>query len=85
MGDKDEAKAKANGAIVKLDKTLAVVCLILNIFISGTGSIISSFAGAEFNIMALIFGLIQFFFAWLLCPWCWSIYHGVMLYKMANE
>ena len=75
-------------AIVKLDKTMALVCMILNIIpmTCGLGSMISACTGKEgFNSMALIFGICQLLTCWLLAGWIWSILHGIWLWQKADK
>ena len=83
MGDSD-SQGCCKDAVVKLDPTMGLICFILNILFSGLGTLISACAGEKFNGMALCFGLIQFFFAWTIVPWIWSIIHGMWLYQKAN-
>ena len=45
-------------AVVKLDKTLAIVCLVLNIILPGVGTMISACTGSDFNATALIYGVL---------------------------
>ena len=68
-------------SVVSLEKTLALVCCILNCipFTSGVGTMISACAGKDFNGEALLFGICQFILAFLLVGWIWSIVHGVWL------
>ena len=66
-------------AVVKLDKTLAIVCLVLNIILPGVGTMISACTGSDFNATALIYGVLQLLTAWLIVGWIWSIVHGIWL------
>ena len=74
------------GSIVVLEKDMALVCLILNCipFTSGIGTCVSACIGDEFNMTALLFGIIQFLLTWFLIGWIWSILHGVALYGKAK-
>ena len=71
-------------AVMKVDPTLGMVCLILNILFSGVGTFINACAGEKFNGMTLVFGLVQFFFGWTIIPWIWSIVFGIWIYQKAN-
>ena len=71
-------------AVPKLEPTLALVCFILNIIFPGVGTMIGACMGEKFNPTTLVFGLLQFFFCWLICPWIWSIIFGWWMYKKAN-
>ena len=68
----------------KLDKPTAIVVLVLNVLLPGWGTV---FAGiicspklAKNN---LVIGTIQYFTAFLLIGWVWSIYVGVKIYKFS--
>ena len=74
-----DAHGACKKSVVELDHTLAVVCLVLNVFLPGVGTMISACAGKEFNGMALLFGLLQLLTAFIVVGWIWSIVHGVWL------
>ena len=82
-----EAASTCKKAVVSLDHTLAVVCLVLNCipFTSGVGTMISACAGKEFNCNALVFGILQFLLFFLLIGWIWSIVHGIWLLDAAKR
>ena len=86
MGKADEAVGCCKEAVVKLDPTLALVCLILNCipFTTSLGTMISACAGKEFKCNTLAIGFAQFFTAWLLVGYIWAIIHGIWLYKAAQ-
>ena len=71
-------------AVVKLDRCLAITCLILNIFFPGVGTMVSACGGKDFNSDALIFGILQLLTAFLIVGWIWSIVHGVWLVDKAS-
>ena len=81
----DDAQGACDKSVVKVDKTMALILLIVNILFSGIGTMISACIGPEFNSMALIFGILQLICTFLIFGWCWSIYHGVLIYKKAEE
>jgi TM2 domain-containing membrane protein YozV len=65
-----------------LSSPVHIVCLILNIFIPGLGTIIAGASSSnatkkKFNI---IFGIIQFLLAIVLIGWVLSIIWGVLIY-----
>ena len=76
-----DAVGTCKKAVVQLDHTVAVICLILNCipFTSGVGTMVSACAGKEFNLTALLFGILQLLLAVLLVGWIWSIVHGIWL------
>ena len=85
MGDGDEAAKEAattcKNSVVELERTVALVCLILNCipFTAGVGTMVSACAGEKFNAIALIFGILQWLLLYLLIGWIWSICHGIWL------
>ena len=68
-------------AVVKVPEPMHIVCFILNIFVPGCGTCISAFFDSEVNVTALVFGLLQFFLAWTIICWIWSIIHGWWIYE----
>mmetsp|Transcript_2608 Transcript_2608/g.3608 ORF Transcript_2608/g.3608 Transcript_2608/m.3608 type:complete len:91 (-) Transcript_2608:114-386(-) len=81
-GAKDACKC-CQDAVVPLDSTLAIVCLVLNCipFTSGIGTCISACTGDKFRCHTLGIGILQWFLTGLLVGWIWSIMHGIWLYK----
>ena len=72
-------------AIAATDKGLATICLILNIFFPGVGTIINACMG-DSPVSGIIYGILQmitivFFFA----GWIWSIVYGVKILNKSNE
>ena len=82
-----EAASTCKKAVVPLDHTLAVVCLVLNCipFTSGVGTMVSACAGGDFNCNALVFGILQWLLWFLLIGWIWSIIHGIWLLDAAKR
>ena len=69
-------------AVVKVDEPMHIVCFVLNIFVSGSGTVISAFFDPNgLNTTALVFGLLQFFLVWMIIPWIWSVIHGWWIYE----
>lgn len=70
-----------SGATPVVSPCVAVACLFLNFFISGTGTLIvacmPASRGERRNVV--IAGLLQFFFVWLFLPWLWSFIWGINL------
>ena len=82
-----ETVGACKAAVVELEHTLAIVCLILNCipFTSGVGTMVSACAGKDFNGTALVFGILQFLLAFILVGWIWSIVHGIWLLDKAKK
>ena len=76
-----QAVGSCKASVVKLDRTLAIVCLILNCipFTSGVGTMISACTGKDFNCNALLYGILQLLLTFILVGWIWSIVHGIWL------
>ena len=55
----------------------AIILLIINIFLPGVGTIVMCFLGG-FKPNTLLVGLLQFFTAFLIIGWIWSIWWGVI-------
>ena len=84
MTDKGEM-GSCQASVVKVQEPMHIVCFILNIFLPGVGTIISAFMGSDgLNTSALVFGLLQFFLAWTLVCWIWSIVHGWWIYEKSS-
>ena len=71
-------------SVVKLDKGLAIVCLILNIIFPGVGTMISACTGSKFNQLALIYGILQLLTAFLIVGWIWSIVQGIWILEKSS-
>ena len=68
-------------AVVKVEKSMALILFILNVFFPGIGTIISAFMDKEgVNNTALIYGVLQIISCVIVIGWCWSIYHGYLIY-----
>ena len=74
-----------DNSVVKVDQTMGLILFIVNILFPGIGTCVSACVGKEFNSMALIFGILQIVLCIIFIGWCWSIYHGYLIYKKANE
>ena len=83
----DKLKEMHNKAIVKIDKTMALVCFILNIFGSGIGTLLAGFLKGGDDIIKnnLIVFLIQYLLCFLLVPWLWAIYMGWLIFKASGN
>ena len=84
-GGNSAAQGACEASVVKVDEPMHIVCFILNIFIPGCGTVISAFMDhGGVNGTALVFGLLQFFLAWAVLPWIWSIVHGWWIYEKSG-
>ena len=65
-----------------------LICFVLNIFLPGSGTVISAFLGegsnGHINTTAFVFGLLQFFLAWTIVCWIWSIIHGWWIFEKSG-
>ena len=88
MADAEVAKTVGSCklAVVKVDPPLHIVLFILNILLPGWGSMISACCNKKgFHTNAFLFGLLQFFFAWTIVCWIWSIVHGWWIYEKSAK
>lgn len=71
----------------KLDKGMAIVCFFINLMIfPGLGTMIAgAIKGGEYLAPGIIIGLLQFFTAWLIIGWLWSIYTSYCQLKHAKD
>ena len=75
---------KWQASIVKVDKTMAMVLLVINIFFPGIGTMINACMGSGGMVTdQIIVGLLQFFTAWLLIGWIWAIWWGIIMVQKA--
>ncbi len=73
-------------AVVKVEPPTNLVLFIVNILLPGIGTIISAFMDkGGMNNTALIYGVLQLLTAWILIGWCWSIYHGYLIYLKGSK
>ena len=65
----------------EVNETLGLLCLILNIIFSGTGTIVAGIANKKgMNCTAVLVGLVQFLLVLILVGWIWSMCHGYHIY-----
>lgn len=62
-----------------LNKVMAIIILILNIFFPGIGTMCLACVGGSFQVEHLIVGLVQLLLAALIIGWVWSILWGVLV------
>ena len=79
MGILDEIQAE----IPSTTTVIAIVLLIINIFLPGWGTIVMAFLDG-FKLKTLIVGILQFFTAFLLIGWIWSIWWGILCLQKAK-
>lgn len=64
--------------INRMNTPMATLCLILNVFIPGSGTIVNAVTGKHVG-PGLLYGILQFFLTILLIGWIWSIMYGVKI------
>ena len=69
-----------------IDKTMAIVCLLLNTLICpGLGTIVHACMGPH-PAKGIIYGILQFAFTWVfLIGWVWGIIYGVNIVKKSSS
>jgi hypothetical protein len=65
-------------------KVVGIIILILNIFFPGVGTMLLACIGGSFVVEHLVIGLLQFFTAFLIIGWIWSIYWGILVMQKSN-
>ena len=68
-------------SVVVVPSPFHIILFIVNIFLPGWGTMISSCCSSNFNPLALIVGVIQFITAPILIGWVWSIIWGWLIFK----
>ena len=86
MDKAKQAEGCCKEAVVPMNETCALVCLILNCIplTSGLGTCISACAngcGPNFKCHTLGVGIAQILLTGLLVGYIWSIIHGIWMYK----
>jgi hypothetical protein len=85
-----------DGSLVyTLRSPMHIVCLILNIFLPGWGTMLSATTcmhvvfrdekGKKCNCGTFADGMIQFYLSPLIFGWVWSIVFGIALYKKGRD
>lgn len=59
-------------------KPWGVICLVMNILLPGTGSMIAG--GNQEDIKYYIYGVVQLVLLWTLVAWAWSIVMGILIF-----
>eukprot|EP00768_Dysnectes_brevis_P009400 gnl/Dysnectes_brevis/9434_a17538_202.p1 GENE.gnl/Dysnectes_brevis/9434_a17538_202~~gnl/Dysnectes_brevis/9434_a17538_202.p1 ORF type:complete len:129 (+),score=6.37 gnl/Dysnectes_brevis/9434_a17538_202:127-513(+) len=72
-----------NGRTPELAFWLSIVCLIINIFLPGFGTLLASIRVCSGRV-ALI-GLLQFLLTIILIGWIWSIIYGLLLVRHSKR
>jgi tetrahydromethanopterin S-methyltransferase subunit E len=69
----------------KLDKPTAIIVFCLNVFLPGWGTVFAGIIHShEMTRNNLVIGTIQYFTAFILVGWVWSIYVGFKIYKVSS-
>ena len=63
---------------------MATVCLILNIFLPGFGTILNACLGVRV-LPGLIYGFLQILLAPILIGWVWSIIYGIKIMQRSGK
>ena len=72
-------------SVVKVEGSMGLILFIVNIIFPGIGTIVSAFMDkGGMNNTALLYGVLQLLLCWILVGWCWSIYHGYLIYKKSQ-
>lgn len=80
----EEQFNKIKSHIPSLPMVFAILCLILNIIIPGTGTLCFICFDSGNLVEHLIVGLLQLFLCWTIVCWVWSICWGVFALMRAK-
>lgn len=69
--------------IPSTDTVIAVILLIVNIFFPGWGTAVMACIGG-FKIRTLLVAVVQFFTAFIIIGWIWSIWWGILCLQRAK-
>ncbi len=72
------------GKLPTLNKVMAIVILVLNIFFPGVGTLICACIGPKFETDNIIVGLLQLLLAGCIIGWIWSIWWGIIVLQKAS-
>ena len=81
---REDASNFCEHSIVKVHPPFGLILFILNCFLPGVGSIISSFMDSKFNALACLFGVMQLLLCLTIVVWIWSIWHGYMIWHKSR-
>mmetsp|Transcript_25619 Transcript_25619/g.24913 ORF Transcript_25619/g.24913 Transcript_25619/m.24913 type:complete len:80 (+) Transcript_25619:2-241(+) len=70
-------------SIAKMDQSMAIVCLVLNILIPGIGTMINA-CYHEKPAAGVCYGILQLLTCWIIVGWIWAIVYGVKIMEKAN-
>eukprot|EP00347_Sterkiella_histriomuscorum_P014763 403359625 len=67
-----------------MNTCMATLCLVLNIFIPGSGTILNACCGRHCA-AGVLYGVCQFFLTVLLIGWIWSIMYGIKILQKSGK
>ena len=62
----------------------AMICLILNIFVPGTGTILNACLGVKVG-PGLLYGILQLLTTPIIIGWVWSIIYGIKIVQLSGK
>jgi TM2 domain-containing membrane protein YozV len=63
---------------------MGIVCLVLNIFFPGIGTMVNGCLGVHCS-TGIIYGILQLLTAPLLIGWIWSIIYGIKILQLSGK
>ena len=72
------------GEANRSDHSLAVLCLVLNIFVPGFGTIINAYQSHHNRGTGVCIGILQFLLTVFLIGWIWSIVYGINIVHQSS-
>ena len=68
--------------VPQVDKTMALIMLVINVFLPGIGTIIAAVLD-DSNMTKILIGVAQFILAMFLIGWLWAIVWGIFMLQKA--
>ena len=84
MGIVDTPPTSMAPHVLKVESSMGIVILILNIIIPGLGTMLTACMAGDFNCTVLLIGILQNFLAYFIIGWIWSILHGIWVYNKSK-
>eukprot|EP01080_Neovahlkampfia_damariscottae_P001415 gene1415-12035_t len=82
----DKTPSSSILGVPRIEKSAALICLLLNVFFPGFGTLLGSLmapSGCDF--CGIIYGLLQIALAGFLIGWIWSIIWGLLMYQSSYQ
>ncbi|KAL0488209.1 hypothetical protein AKO1_015339 [Acrasis kona] len=87
MRKKKSTSEKKEGKVPRLQSPIHIICMIMNILLSGTGTLIAAFCTKSTHKRKwnVLFALLQFLLAPFIVGWVWSAVYGVIIFNRTRS